>query len=55
MASTRDIAKAREGGLENCRQLSGGECRIIMENFDAVRPGAGATAESVYAGEPRRR
>jgi dienelactone hydrolase len=54
-ASTRDIAKARESGLENCRQRSGGECRIIMENFDALRPGAGATVESRYADEPRRR
>jgi hypothetical protein len=26
-----------------------------MENFDAVRPGAGSSAESRYADEPRRR
>lgn len=43
-ANTSDIAKARESGLENCRQRSGGECRIIMENFAAVRPGVSAAA-----------
>jgi dienelactone hydrolase len=50
-ANTRDLAKARENGLENCRQKSGGECRIVMENFDIVPSGLSASARPGTIGD----
>lgn len=35
-ANTRDLARARESGLDNCRKRTRAECRIVMENFNLV-------------------
>jgi hypothetical protein len=37
-ANSNDIANARKGALANCREKSGAECAVVMENNGLVRP-----------------
>ena len=38
VANPTDIEGARKRALANCRQKSGGECTVVMENNELVRP-----------------